>query len=540
MDTSGNAVESTHFNIDTNGTMYIKASRFDVYSLHTMHYKEWLANIHPDDIDIIENTMYLLLTDEITSAEFDFQRRNIDGTYLPLKCSCKVTDHHGIKKIEATQASYSPEFEMDLHISHHHWITSPYHFYHYSKLLEDMLKIEEEKANCTLFYFNIAKLKSIVNHHGYDVLDEIYDCIFNALNDYSIYPISRYQSILGNFVVIVGSYLNESNIEHICNCILSYTQLKQPNPKVDQCNMSIGVINLPSDAGSPRNILKHVARASEYALNKTEKRWAIHKSNDSPLINRHFYIEKELVEAIHNDELTVKFQPILDAKSGKTSSMEILSRWENSQLGEIYPDEFIPVAESQLLINQLGWQVLHKACEFISALPSNSDLKININVSVLQLQDTQFASQALQIVSDYRISPERIVIEITESLMLDKSSIASLQILALSQLSFQLSLDDFGSGYSTLNSLFSLPINQIKLDRETANQGLKNKEAMNYIQFLIDMCHRNNVQFVVEGIETLEMSERYTKKNAHCLQGYYFSKPMSFDDALKYLHENSI
>lgn len=534
---SGCSSHLVNFNIDLNGLVHFRSNTIESETYYTMYFSEWLSNIHPDDVSNVEKTVFQLFTSEIPSAAITFRRKNIDNTYVNLICQCNTNNSQQITQIEIKQQAYTPHFDANLHVSHQHWISSPYHFYHYKKLLDDMLALRERKVSYTLFYLSVGKLKTLVNQHGFDILDKVYGCVFNALSDFEIYPMSRYQSILGNFVVIVGSQLDKLKIEQACNNILSHSQHSSCSSITNQCDLSIGVINQPANEECPRNILRNVARASEYALHKTKQKWAFHETSDNSKIRRHFYIERELRNAIANDDLSVIFQPIIDAKTKKTCSMEVLSRWKNSKYGEIFPDEFIPVAESQQLIEQLGWQVLIKACEFLNKLPEGSDITVNVNVSALQLQNQDFATKALDIIQHHKITPSSIVIEITESLILDNSSQASQQIITLSQLGFMLSLDDFGSGYSTLNSLFKLPINQIKLDKETAEQALQDTEAMNYVRFLVDMCQRNGVQFLVEGVETPEMSQRYIDQNVHCLQGFYFAKPMLSEDAILFIGE---
>lgn len=536
---AGCCLNSTSCDLDLDGMMHFNIHEtVDCYR-HSVKYSDWLKGIHIDDRTNIENTLFELFSGKVECASFTFRRQGIDGSDYKLTCYCRTNADHPRKRISIKQNAYMPKFEREQHISHQHWITSPYHFYHYKKLLDDMNYLVRNKKECTLFYFNIDKLKALVNKHGYNVIDRVYSCIFSSLNNLASYPISRYQSILGNFVVIIGRRFTHREIEEICESILTFShQQFMFSPIVGQCDLSLGATSLPSNASSPRDILRNIARASGYALEKKQCNWAIHEDQNSLNIDRHFYIEKELCNAINNDELAVKYQPIIDANTGKIASLEVLSRWESSMLGEVYPDEFIPVAESQHLISQLGWQVLNKACQFLKGLPDTMEMCVNVNVSVLQLQAIDFATTAFRIVSEYHIEPSKIVFEITESLLLDNSSLAGAQLRVLSKLGFRLSLDDFGSGYSTLNSLFSLPINQIKLDKETALQAMQNKEAMNYIRFLIDMCQRNRIEFLVEGIETLEMLECYRLQGVHQLQGYYFTKALSPREVIVLLEKN--
>ncbi|WCE32527.1 EAL domain-containing protein [Vibrio sp. SCSIO 43137] len=506
---------------------------------YSLCFSELSKTVHKDDFDYLSEAISQMLSGQVSEMTVEFRKESISGEFYLMSWQCEADDQ--MSGIMVEQSAYLPELRPDQHVYHKEWIETPYHFFHYRKLVDDLNEVVSQKRNVTLFYFNISKVRTLVNQYGYDILDRIYNCIFDAFDGLAYHSISRYQSILGNFVVLIDHPLSDEVIKATCERIISGSEnCSKTDSVMGLCELGLGVIKLPSQISTPRELLHAVARTSEYALRKSKQRWEMVDCDENSKISRHFYIEKELRSAIANDRLTVKFQPILDRETAQPQSFEILSRWEESDFGEIYPDEFIPVAESQNLINELGWAVLRKACRFLCRMSDAgfSDVKVNVNVSVLQLQDSEFYLKALGIVTEFGVSPDRVVIEITESVLLDNSSLACTQLLSVSQLGFTISLDDFGSGYSTLNSLFSLPIQQIKLDKGTASKAMQHQEAMNYICFLLDMCNRNDVQFLVEGIETEGMFNTYVEKQVHCLQGFYIAKPMYEDAVLEYLNSS--
>jgi len=509
----------------------------DLYSgCYPVCFSELSKTVHKDDFDYFSEAISRLLSGQVSRLKLEFRKESVSGEFYLMTWHCEVDDKFSGVKVE--QSAHLPDFLAEQHVYHKEWIETPYHFFHYQKLLDDLNEVIAQRREVTLFYFNISKVRTLVNQYGYNILDRIYNCIFDAFDGLAYHSISRYQSILGNFVVVIDHPLSDEVIKATCErIILGSENCSKSDSVIGLCELGLGVIKLPSKMITPQELLHSVARTSEYALRKSKQRWEVVDCDENSKISRHFYVEKELRSAIADDRLTVKFQPILDRKTAKPKSFEILSRWEDSDFGEIYPDEFIPVAESQNLINELGWAVLKKACRFLCRMTDAgfNDVKVNVNVSVLQLQDSEFYLKALGIVTEFGVSPDRVVIEITESVLLDNSSQACTQLLSVSQLGFTISLDDFGSGYSTLNSLFSLPIQQIKLDKGTASKAMQHHEAMNYICFLLDMCNRNDVQFLVEGIETEEMFNTYAEKQVHYLQGFYIAKPMKEDDVLEYL-----
>ncbi len=178
-------------------------------------------------------------------------------------------------------------------------------------------------------------------------------------------------------------------------------------------------------------------------------------------------------------------------------------RWRSKEFGEIYPDEFIPVAENKGLIVELGYQVFEKACQFIKSYRERyqNQVRVNVNVSVLQLLNSEFPNKIKAMADEVGVEPQAIVLELTETFILDNNQAAIAPLNTLSELGFALSLDDFGAGYSSLNCFFDLPMTQIKIDKSMAWKTLTNRSSHEYLKFLITMCREQNIEVVIEGIE---------------------------------------
>ncbi|ENY8012712.1 EAL domain-containing protein [Vibrio fluvialis] len=234
-----------------------------------------------------------------------------------------------------------------------------------------------------------------------------------------------------------------------------------------------------------------------------------------------------LNEAISNESIYIALQPIVDRKANTITSYEALARWEHPLLGRVSPAEFIPLAEKLDLMTELGYLVIKQACRFIAGYDrSHSDKpSVNINVSVLQLADKDFLGTLCNIANEQGVAYDRIVLEITESHFLDQDETCVEMVKKIKSKSFKISLDDFGAGYSSITSLFRLPLHQIKLDRSLVEDALASKPCRSLINYLVHHCENQNIELVAEGVET-EITENLLKgMGVYIMQGFGLHRP---------------
>jgi len=248
-----------------------------------------------------------------------------------------------------------------------------------------------------------------------------------------------------------------------------------------------------------------------------------------------------LREAIRNNGMTVLFQPIYNQKEKRFSCAEALVRLRDNP-ENIYPDEFIPIAEKNGLILDIGEAVLEHVCRFIS----ESDCrdygieKINVNLSMLQLVNKTEVERLVEICRRYEISPNSIVFEMTETATEGDGAEAVLQnINMLKKEGFSLSLDDYGTGYSNINNLIKFPIDQVKVDKDLLWSAVKSREYMSVLENVILIIRNFGCNCVVEGVEDDSMEDILTKLKVEYFQGYKYSKPISAISLIKFLKDNN-
>lgn len=246
-------------------------------------------------------------------------------------------------------------------------------------------------------------------------------------------------------------------------------------------------------------------------------------------------------QAIKDDSFQMYYQPLYDIKTGTFSSAEALIRMIDKELGFVSPDEFIPLAEANGLIPEIGELSFRSVCRFLKSGKAQSyGIKyIEVNLSVLQCAQEKLGSQLLGIMEEYGISPEQINFEITETAGLANYDTLLSNMNRLISRGVSFSMDDYGTGFSTANYLITLPTDIVKIDKSILWPAMESKEAFIVLRHTVEMLRSLNKKIVVEGVETAEMVKLLSDIGCDFLQGYYYSKPVPPDAFVMFLAENA-
>jgi diguanylate cyclase (GGDEF)-like protein len=240
-------------------------------------------------------------------------------------------------------------------------------------------------------------------------------------------------------------------------------------------------------------------------------------------------LQAALKTALEQDEFVVHYQPILDACTGRVAAVEALVRWQHPELGLLGPDRFIPLAESTGEILPLGAVVLAKALAVLpelDLLPLQGALRMNVNLSPRQLQSADLVEVVEAALASSGVSPDRLVLEITESALIEDLDVAISQLEGLKRLGVQLALDDFGAGYCSLSYLARLPVDSVKIDRSLTAPVLASRHAMSIIEAVVHIGAVSGFRVVAEGVETQEQARALNGIGCDQLQGYLYSRPV--------------
>ena len=260
-------------------------------------------------------------------------------------------------------------------------------------------------------------------------------------------------------------------------------------------------------------------------------------SEDMEAKNRkRMQIEKGLVESIHNGELFLVYQPLLDSWTGEVASIEALVRWTSPDLGLMAPLSFIPIAERSGQIVEIGEWVLRTACQqnYEWQLHDLPAVPISVNISPRQLQEDDFVEMVVAALEDSRLEPRYLELELTETAAMENLERSQEQLTQLSDHGVRIVIDDFGTGYSSLARLRQLPIDAIKVDKSFIDHIAESPTDQSLVMAIVAMARNLGLQVIAEGVERLDQLEALQEMETRPLpvvrcdrvQGYLFSRPI--------------
>jgi predicted signal transduction protein with EAL and GGDEF domain len=285
---------------------------------------------------------------------------------------------------------------------------------------------------------------------------------------------------------------------------------------------SIGIAMAPGDGEDPERLLKHADMALSRAKNDSRGTFSFFEAGMDARAQARRKVEIDLRPAIQNDALRPHYQPLIDLASGRINGCEALVRWPHPERGMISPAEFIPVAEDTGLINVLGAQILRRAC--IDAAGWPEAVRVAVNLSPLQFRAGNLLSVVMDALKQSGLPALRLELEITETLLLEKSAGVLATLHALRALGVHISMDDFGTGYSSLSYLRSFPFDRIKIDQSFVRDLGANRDAQAIVRSIISLGKGLGVTITAEGVETEAELRCLRSEGCHEAQGFLFSR----------------
>lgn len=292
---------------------------------------------------------------------------------------------------------------------------------------------------------------------------------------------------------------------------------------------SICCVNCPADASAYGQLIEVMDYSMSMAKRLKKGMITYAKDYDLGKIKQDKAFEKAVKQALDRDELMVYYQPIFSVQKGVYNSAEALVRLHDAQLGWISPEDFIPIAERNGMIIEMGEVILDKVCRFIHdfKLAQTTVEYIEVNISPVQLMQQHFSDRVKQIMEKYDVRPEQINIEITETATISMADTVNANIMDLVQYGIKFSLDDYGSGYANIDYINHMPFSIIKLDKYIIWDAFKSTKAGITLKHTIGMLNELELHIVAEGVETAEMRDHLADIGCHYMQGWYYSKAVS-------------
>ncbi len=405
----------------------------------------------------------------------------------------------------------------------------------FTRILEKAISnVSTKDESGALFFIDLDNFKNINDTAGHKEGDEVLRLIAKRLGKGLGKKCTLCRFGGDEFVIVAEEMENSDETVQFAENILE--RLKD---KIDiglhgyHLTASIGATFFSKQNDDIEEILKQADIAMYRSKRHGKNRWSIYIDSMGRYAKERYLIEQQLRAAIKNRELALHYQPQYDIESGRIVSIEALVRWNHPELGILFPDSFIEVAESSGLIIPLGELVLDMALEFLTICKNME--RIAVNISSKQFNDSDFFSTVMRLLAKHGLSPENLELEMTESVVMDDESETTKLLFALAEKGIKLSIDDFGTGYSSLSYLKRMPISTLKIDRSFVTDLPEDESDSAIVRSIVAMAKTLGLDLVAEGIETKEQEEFFKKEGGVIGQGYYYSKPVPPEEMLKQL-----
>lgn len=378
---------------------------------------------------------------------------------------------------------------------------------------------------CLLVYVDIDDFKYLNNIYGYPVGNQILTVLAKTIKDLSIKENLCARIGSDNFYVCLKN--EEQSIKQLTTAFHQKLKKEMTLDVIDDITMTIGVYFVDGRE-QLHDILDNVLLAHKSAKKNGKGCIVWYGQELLEKLNKENMIIKQMHHALENEEFKLYLQPKFEIPSLDIIGAEALVRWQMKNGTFLYPDEFIPLFETNGFIHELDLYMLDKTCAFIKQHELYNQFSISVNFSRFTIHHRNFYTDFYRIVNTYDIPHHSIEIEITESAFNDLSPAILAMLTQIKEDGFIISMDDFGSGYSSLNLLNTLSLDEIKIDRAFLNVENQNREQI--IELIINIANVLNMKVICEGVETIEDVNMLHRLQCKMGQGYYFSKPISSTD----------
>lgn len=393
-----------------------------------------------------------------------------------------------------------------------------------------------------LLFLDLDRFKHINDTLGHSVGDELLQEASGRI--LSVLRESDTASRFGGdeFAVVLPDVRDPLVIEHIVGRILD--QLSMPY-RLDGndafVSASIGVTIFPNDGDSTGTLL----RKADSAMYKAKERGRNNFQFFTPQMDIEAHdrrkLEAALYDALEHNEFMLNYQPVFNPHTGRLVGAEALIRWYDHENSFVAPDVFIPLAEEIGLIVPIGEWVLREACREAVSWKENSGLPLHlaVNMSYRQFQKQNVAAMVAEVLAETGLEPDRLVLEITEGLMMADDQGIHEQLENIRQQGVSLAIDDFGTGYSSLSYLKKFPINILKIDRSFVKDLTVDPDDDELVKGILSMAQSLKLQVVAEGVESQQQEAFLVSNQCLFTQGYYYSRPLSQPDFERYLLQSA-
>jgi diguanylate cyclase (GGDEF)-like protein/PAS domain S-box-containing protein len=432
------------------------------------------------------------------------------------------------------------KLETILHMAYYDSLTGLPNRYLFQELLQNALT--QAQRHCRMLavlFLDLDRFKNIHDSLGHSVGDQLLQATAQRLRDCC----SREGDIVARrggdeFIILLPELKDLQGLVRVAQRIIDAFNRSFNLPENElSISTSIGISIFPQDGSDPETLIKKADTAMYCAKEDGRNRYHLFKPGMNSQPFERETLENSLHKALDRGEFLLYYQPKINVKTGLINSIEALARWHHPELGMVPPTQFIPMAEETGVIGPLGEWVLRTACLQNKAWQDagHPPMRIAVNFSPRQIQYMEMADMVERVLAETLLDPRWLELEITENVMLRNEKAAIHTICRLSKLGVHISIDDFGTGFSTFSYVKKIPINTIKIDRSFVSDICSNLHDEAIATAVINMAQCLNLNVIAEGVETEEQRNLLESLNCSEMQGYLFSRPLPADELSRFL-----
>jgi diguanylate cyclase (GGDEF)-like protein len=408
-------------------------------------------------------------------------------------------------------------------------------------LQEAMKQAERSQQTIAVFCLNLDRFQSINTNLGYSNGDLLLQMVANRLNSFFCKDVTIARLGGDEFSLLLT---NQANWEETASVVQTLSHvLAEPynlNGNYIQIQVSIGIALYPQHSNNPDRLLSQADVAMRHAKNQGNGTYQFYHSDLDRLAVERQQLQESLNGALERQEVVLYYQPQVNLVTGRIVGAEALLRWHHPKLGFISPSKFIPVAEETGLIIPIGKWVLRTACNQARSwqLPSRPPVRVSVNLSARQFKQQNLIETVAVVLEQSRLNPDALVLELTETSVMESvdTTIAILQ--QLKTMGIHISIDDFGTGSSSLSYLKRFPIDTLKIDQSFVQELTSDPNDAAIAKAIIAMAQNLQLKVIAEGVETEEQLTFLHQNGCHAMQGFLFSPPVPADEFEKMLKED--
>jgi diguanylate cyclase (GGDEF)-like protein/PAS domain S-box-containing protein len=502
------------------------------------HPEEWLDRIHPDDREAVEAKITSHLIGHNPHFESEYRILHKDGTYRwALNRGLAVRSNDGkAYRIAGSQTDITARKTVEdqlLHDALHDSLTGLPNRALFMDRLDHVLRSSQRYTGYlyAVLFLDMDRFKVVNDSFGHTIGDKLLIAIGKKLSN-SLRPGDTVARLGGDEFAILLEHIGQlTDAVEIAERI--QTELLSPFSLEGHEIFSGASIGIALSSGAyerPEHILRDADIAMYQAKAKGNSSYEIFDAKMYVNVVKHLQLEADLRRAIEHKEFLLHYQPIIDLKKNTVIGFESLVRWNHPVRGLLYPTEFIPLAEETGLIFQLSDWTLRESCRQLRAwqneYPQDPPLTMSINISGRQFSQPDLISMLAGITGEAGIDASSLVIEITESMIMEDVEAAAAKMAQLRDIGIQIHIDDFGTGYSSLSQLHRFPITALKIDRTFVSKLTANSENKEIVATIVSLAKSLNLEVIVEGVELIHQLSKINNLNCRYGQGFLFSEPM--------------